>query len=69
MDGESGLGYFTSHVADTAATGYNWFQKEKIENTWGRSEVVEIKPINSLSSGPIWFQLGSAESNYVIPMQ
>ena len=68
MEGEPGLGYFTSHAADIAANGYNFFAKEKAEDAFYRSEIIEIKPINSLSAGPIWFQIGAADSYYFIPL-
>ena len=68
MEGESGIGYYTHHLADDSATGYNFFQKEKLENAFIRSEIVELKPINSISAGPIWFQIGQSDSKHIIPL-
>lgn len=68
METDAGLGYFATHIQDRGASGFDYFSKEKIENFFSRTEIVEIKPINNLTSGPIWFQIGSFDSNYFIPL-
>ena len=65
---DAGMGYYAPKISDRDSTGFDYFDKEVVENNFQRSEYVIIKPLNAMNTGPTIFELGHELSKFLIPL-
>ena len=65
---DAGMGYYAPKISDRESTGFDYFDKEVVENNFQRSEYVAIKPLNAINTGPTIFEIGHELSKFLVPL-